>query len=97
MPDSTSFGVGGKMRQTSARRMSYPNKSASVNRLGRNDPHPAAIDDKDLSGVLRGGLRELCNHVAYEDFVALLQLRELPTQTLDLAPLTERQFFAVKV
>ena len=27
-----------KMRQTSARRMRYPNKSASGNRLGQNDP-----------------------------------------------------------
>ena len=36
--DSTSFGVGGKMRQTSARKMRCPNKSASGNRLGQNDP-----------------------------------------------------------
>ena len=57
MPDSTSFGVGGKMRQTSARRMSYPNKSGSGNRLSQNDPHPPAIDGKDFSGVLRSGLR----------------------------------------
>ena len=42
--------------------MRCPNKSASGNRLGQNDPHPLAIDDKDFSGVLRGGLRELCDH-----------------------------------
>ncbi len=37
-PDSKSFGVDGKMRQTSARRLRYPNKSASGNHLGPNDP-----------------------------------------------------------
>jgi hypothetical protein len=51
MPESQSFGVGGKMRQTSARRMRCPNKSASGNRLGQNDPHPPATDDKDPDGV----------------------------------------------
>jgi len=51
MPDSKSFGVGGKMPQTSARRMRCPNKSASGNRLSQNDPHPPAIDDKDLIPV----------------------------------------------
>jgi hypothetical protein len=39
--------------------MRCPNKSANGNRLGQNDPHPPAIDDKDLTGVLRVGLSEL--------------------------------------
>jgi hypothetical protein len=56
--DSTSCDVDGKKRQTNARRMRCLNKSASGNRLGQNDPHPPAIDDKDFSGVLRGGLRK---------------------------------------
>ena len=46
MPDSKSFGVGGKMRQTSARKMSCPNKSASGNHFGQKDPHPPAVDDR---------------------------------------------------
>ena len=49
MHDSTNFGVGGKMRQTSARRMSCPNKSGSGNHLSQNDPHPLAIDDNQSS------------------------------------------------
>jgi hypothetical protein len=44
--DSTSCDVDGKKRQTNARRMRCLNKSASGNRLGQNDPHPPAIDDK---------------------------------------------------
>ena len=97
MPDSKSFGVGGKMPQTSARRMRCPNKSASGNRLGQNDPHPPAIDDKDPSGVLRGGLRELRNKNPNKSFVALLQLRELPAKGFDLAPLAVGQFCPIKV
>jgi hypothetical protein len=50
------------------------NKSASGNRLGQNDPHPPAIDDKDFSGVLRGGLRKLLDQKPHKPFVALLQL-----------------------
>jgi hypothetical protein len=38
MPDSKSFGVGGKMRQTSVRRPRCPNKSASGNHLNQNVP-----------------------------------------------------------
>ena len=34
----TSFGVGGKMRRMNAKRMRCPNKSASGNRSGQNDP-----------------------------------------------------------
>jgi hypothetical protein len=44
--DSTSFDVGGKLRQTNARRVSYLNKSASGNHLGRNDPHPPAAEGR---------------------------------------------------
>ncbi len=43
--DSKSFGVGGKMRQTSARRLRCPNKSASGNHIGPNDPHHKALDN----------------------------------------------------
>ncbi len=46
MPDSKSFGVGGKMRQTSARRLRCPNKFVNGNHLGQNDPHTPAVDDK---------------------------------------------------
>jgi hypothetical protein len=49
MPDSKSFGVGGNMLQTNARKMSWPNKSASGNHSGQNDPHPPAVDDKNPS------------------------------------------------
>ena len=49
-----------------------------------------AIDDKDLSAVLRGGLRELRDKKPHKPFIALLQLRELPAKALDLALLTER-------
>jgi hypothetical protein len=72
--DSTSCDVDGKKRQTNARRMRCLNKSASGNRLGQNDPHPPAIDDKDFSGVLRGGLRKLRDQKPHKPFVALLQL-----------------------
>jgi hypothetical protein len=34
------------MRRTTARRVRCPNKSASGNHLGQNDPHPPAVDDK---------------------------------------------------
>ena len=46
MPDSKSFSVGGKMRQTTARRVRCPNKSASGNHLSQNDPLPPAVDDE---------------------------------------------------
>ena len=46
MPDSKSCGVGGKMRQTNARRLRFPNKSASGNHLGPNDSHLPAVDDR---------------------------------------------------
>jgi hypothetical protein len=55
--DSKSFGVGGKMPQTRARRTKSPNRSASGNRLGQNDPHPAAIDDKYRMAFTRNCLR----------------------------------------
>jgi hypothetical protein len=49
--DSTSFGVGGKMRQMSARRMRCPNKYANGNHLGLNDPHlPAPDGHKSFEG-----------------------------------------------
>jgi hypothetical protein len=47
MPDSKNFGVGGKMRQTNARKMRCPNKSASGNHLSQNEPHPPLVDDKN--------------------------------------------------
>jgi hypothetical protein len=53
MPDSRSFGVVGKMRQTSARKMKCPNKSASGNHLGQNDPHPPEVDDRSPCGEFR--------------------------------------------
>jgi hypothetical protein len=37
--------------------MRCPNKSASGNRSGQNDPHPPAIDDKDLIPVTSFGGR----------------------------------------
>jgi putative transposase len=46
MVNSKSFGVGGKKRRTSARRMRSPNKSASGNHLGQNDRHPPAEGDE---------------------------------------------------
>jgi hypothetical protein len=95
--DSTSFGAGGTIRDPNQKRVSCLNKSASGNRLGRNDPHPPTIDDKDLTGVLRVGLSELRDHVAYEDFVPFLQLREFPAQTLNLSPIAAGQFRPVKV
>ncbi len=57
MPDSKSFGVAGKMRQTSVRKMRYPNKSASGNHLSQNDPHPPEVDDKTPCSKLRGQAR----------------------------------------
>ncbi len=47
MPDSKNFGVAGKTRQTSARKMRCPNKSASGNHLDQNDPHLPAVDDRN--------------------------------------------------
>ena len=38
--DSTSCDVDGTKRQTSARRVRCPNKSASGNPSDQNDPHP---------------------------------------------------------
>jgi len=95
--DSTSCDVDGKKRQTNAKRMRYPNKSASGNRLGQNDPHPPTIDDEDISGVLRGALRELRDQKPHQPFVSLFQLRELPAEALDLAPIAAGQFHPVKV
>src|SRR5271156_1442031 len=46
MPDSKRFGVGGKMRQTSVRRLRCPNKSASGDHLNQNVPRPPAVDDR---------------------------------------------------
>src|ERR1700751_5970635 len=40
-------------------------------------------------GVLRGGLRKLCDEETHKPFVALLQFRELPAEALDLATLLE--------
>ena len=97
MPDSKSFGVGRKMRQTSGRRMRCPNKSANGNRLGQNYPHPPTIDDKDFSGILRRGPRELRYQQPHEPFISLLQLRELPAKTLNLEPFAVRQTRPVKV
>jgi hypothetical protein len=97
MPDSTSFGVGGKTLQTSARRTKSLNKSASGNRLNQNDPHPPTIDDKDFSGLLRGGLCELRDQQPHKPFVPRFQLREFPAETLDLAPLAEGQLLPVEV
>jgi hypothetical protein len=46
MLDSKNSAVGGKMRQTSARRLGCPNKSASGSHLGQKDPHLPAVDDR---------------------------------------------------
>ena len=65
--------------------MMCPNKSASGNHLGRNDPHPPAIDNKDPSGVLRGGWRELRGHAAIDSARAMAIRRD------NIADLIKRQ------
>ncbi len=96
MPDWQSLGVGGKMPQTSERKTNCPNKFASGNHLGQSDRSPA-IDDNDPTGVLRGSLRKLRDQHPHKPFVTFLQLRELPAETLDLAPLTVGQLCSIKI
>ena len=49
-----------------------------------------------LRDALRSRSQELRDHEPHKPFVTILQLRELPAEALDLAPLAQRQFFPVK-
>ena len=63
--DSKSFDVGGKMRQTNARRVSCLNKFVSGNHLGQNDPHPPAADDRvPCSRFIWAGIMMLPNEAS---------------------------------
>ncbi|MGC2280183.1 MAG: hypothetical protein WA603_09215, partial [Candidatus Acidiferrales bacterium] len=79
MPDSKSFGVAGKMRQTSARRMRCPNKSASGNHLGQSDPHPPGVDDKRLRSKVTWQVGSDFNRIA---ILCIGRMRERDAQIL---------------